>query len=67
MVESAVYIGNPKHYQHSLLKKALGNVFLLREDVIARGITDIVSFRIGLISFDGFVKLTEKHSKAITW
>ncbi|KEY91431.1 tusB protein [Candidatus Photodesmus blepharus] len=67
LVESATYAGNPKYYRHALLKRVLDNVFLLEEDVIARGILNLISDHISLISFDDFVELTAKHAQSISW
>ncbi|MEF1291176.1 sulfurtransferase complex subunit TusB [Vibrio sp. M260118] len=65
LVEQAVYAANP-HHQDFLSVKGL-KVSVLQADVEARGIANRISPSIEKISFEGFVDLTAKQPKSITW
>lgn len=42
-------------------------LYVLNEDVLARGITADISTEVNMIDYHEFVKLTEKHHHQITW
>ena len=65
LIENGVYAGidgiEPK------LPFSTGNIYALREDVEARGIADKLSADCKLVSYDGFVELTERYPKVQSW
>ncbi|AUG99171.1 sulfurtransferase complex subunit TusB [Prodigiosinella confusarubida] len=42
-------------------------IYVLKEDVEARGLTNQVSGKITLISYTQFVQLTARHSQQLAW
>ncbi len=42
-------------------------IYLLQEDVIARGLEKKISSNMNLIDINGFVALTEQHNQHIKW
>ncbi len=67
LMEDAVYAGVVSHSMSSLLLEADNLVFLLLEDVQARGLEGLVSPAYTLISYSGFVELTAENEKSMTW
>ncbi|WP_343192553.1 sulfurtransferase complex subunit TusB [Buchnera aphidicola (Taiwanaphis decaspermi)] len=47
--------------------KCPAKLYVLKNDVYARGIKNKISKKIKLINYYEFVKLTIKHSKSISW
>ncbi len=43
------------------------SLWVLTEDVTARGLAGQISAKIGQVDYTGFVTLTEKHQQQITW
>jgi len=68
LLQDAVYGGIVKddNFATLLQRKSIG-LYLLKEDLDARGITQLIDTRFSLVSYDQFVELTVKHSKQITW
>lgn len=53
-----------------LIKKLIEipvNLFLLKEDIIARGISEFVLKSFKLINYSEFIKLTQLQSKFMNW
>ncbi|MGF1698679.1 sulfurtransferase complex subunit TusB [Vibrio lamellibrachiae] len=67
LMQSAVYLSNPKHYQYILLKSLPCSISALVEDLQARGVEASVAHGIQVIDMDQFVDLTVKHTKSISW
>lgn len=44
-----------------------GRIYVLEEDVRARGFGDLIRPNVGCINVDEFVDLTERASKSISW
>jgi tRNA 2-thiouridine synthesizing protein B len=42
-------------------------LWVLEEDVIARGLLEKISPKVSLINYTGLVSLTVKHDKSISW
>ncbi|PPI88538.1 sulfurtransferase complex subunit TusB [Candidatus Pantoea edessiphila] len=42
-------------------------IWVLEEDLIARGIIKQISNKVRLVNYNGFVELTEKHHQQIVW
>ncbi|WWP00986.1 MAG: sulfurtransferase complex subunit TusB [Candidatus Dasytiphilus stammeri] len=49
------------------LQKSSVNIFVLKDDVMARGLLSKISSSIVLVSYDEFVKLTVHHVNLISW
>ncbi|MCL9783859.1 sulfurtransferase complex subunit TusB [Vibrio sp. S4M6] len=67
LVEEAVYAGVAAHTLAEQLAQRENLIFLLKEDVQARGLEGLVSPSYSLISFVGFVELTAENEKSMTW
>jgi tRNA 2-thiouridine synthesizing protein B len=66
LVEEAVYMSNPSAGSFLLLND-LNRVYVLLEDLCARGVQDLCSVQITKVDFSGLVELTANHEKSITW
>ncbi|PPI87855.1 sulfurtransferase complex subunit TusB [Candidatus Pantoea edessiphila] len=42
-------------------------IWVLEEDLVARGLIKQISTKVNLVNYNGFVKLTEKHQQQILW
>ncbi|WWO99299.1 MAG: sulfurtransferase complex subunit TusB [Candidatus Dasytiphilus stammeri] len=51
---------------NDLLKSSV-KIFVLKDDVIARGLLSQISSSILLVSYNEFVKLIERHVNLISW
>jgi len=65
LIEDAVYAANPQHRAFSHIKNT--TVFALESDVQARGIANRISPSVKVVSYSGFVELTVKQDKSLTW
>ncbi|NVD07640.1 sulfurtransferase complex subunit TusB [Vibrio sp. JPW-9-11-11] len=65
LVEEAVYAAIPQHSAFHQLKKL--SVFALKNDLDARGIRHRISPSIKVVDYAGFVELTVKQAKSLTW
>jgi tRNA 2-thiouridine synthesizing protein B len=65
LIEDAVFTANPNHSDYGLFKDR--DVHVLEEDVKARGLGALISPQVTLVSYSGFVRLTEKHTQSMTW
>ncbi|MGR5546868.1 sulfurtransferase complex subunit TusB [Vibrio sp. PNB22_2_2] len=65
LIEDAVYAANPQHNAFSKVKGP--SVFALQSDIDARGMANRISHSVRLISYEGFVELTVKQEKSLTW
>lgn len=50
-----------------LLFQHIQSVYVLSEDLAARGLVGQISHNITLIDYTGFVALTEKHAQQTAW
>ncbi|MBF7980599.1 MULTISPECIES: sulfurtransferase complex subunit TusB [Rahnella] len=50
-----------------LLSQLVQSVYVLSEDLAARGLVGQISHKITLIDYTGFVALTEKHAQQTAW
>ncbi|MEZ3500983.1 sulfurtransferase complex subunit TusB [Pantoea sp. KPR_PJ] len=51
---------------HQLLTSSAG-LWVLTEDVTARGLAGQISTKVRPVDYTGFVTLTEKHQQQMTW
>lgn len=65
--QDAVYAANPKHALYPRLMDLAVKICVLEEDLSARGIASNSLTNCKVVSFDGFVELTELHSSTLTW
>lgn len=65
LIEDAVYAANPQHQAFSQVKHS--NVYVLESDIQARGMTNRISPSVTVVDYVGFVELTAKHDKSLTW
>ena len=69
LVEDAVYAANPQHFAYTLMNTALSQtkVYVLKEDVLARGVSSSIDEITHLVDYAGFVDLTAEHTHSMTW
>ncbi|MDV6254143.1 sulfurtransferase complex subunit TusB [Vibrio sp. EA2] len=65
LMEDAVYAANPQHPAFHHVKNA--TVFALESDIQARGMGNRISPSVTIVSYTGFVNLTVKQEKSLTW
>ena len=65
LIEDAVYAANPQHQAFHHVKSAA--VFALESDIQARGMGNRISPSVVVVSYSGFVELTVKQDKSLTW
>ncbi|MDE1243658.1 sulfurtransferase complex subunit TusB [Vibrio aestuarianus] len=66
LIEDAVYMSNPNAmYFEQIID--LTKIYVLSEDLAARGLEDLSSPHIMKVNFSGFVDLTVKHYKSMVW
>lgn len=67
LMEDAV-IAATEHGQWQAELIASGNrIYVLLDDVIARGLTEKISDHFGAVDMQGFVALTERHVTHLAW
>ena len=70
LIEDGVFLAMENNtMKKKLLQKLVlqNRVFALLEDLEARGILDFLDKKIQKVDYTGFVKLTEKYKKIISW
>lgn len=67
LIEDAVYTEIEQINTQEEKNDPKDHYFYLKEDVEARGLSDLVGFSVQLIDYNGFVSLTEKHEQSLTW
>lgn len=67
LIEDAVYAGVVSHSMAKTLADSENLIFLLKEDVQARGLEGLIATSYSLVSYSGFVELTVEHDKSVTW
>ncbi|MFM2648739.1 sulfurtransferase complex subunit TusB [Vibrio diabolicus] len=65
LIEDAVYAANSQYKAFSHLKNR--SVFVLESDIHARGIANRISPSLTIVNYSGFVELTVKQDKSLTW
>ena len=65
--QDAVYAANTKHALYPRLMELAVQIFVLEEDLRARGVPVSFLSDCKLIDFNGFVELTEEHASTLTW
>ncbi|BDR12257.1 sulfurtransferase complex subunit TusB [Vibrio sp. STUT-A11] len=65
LIEDAVYAANPQHQAFHYVKSAA--VFALESDIQARGLGNRISPSVTVVTYTGFVELTVKQDKSLTW
>ncbi len=65
LIEDAVYVANPQHQAFSPVKHC--KISVLESDVQARGIANRISPSVTVVGYSGFVELTARHDKSLTW
>lgn len=66
LLEDAVYAVLPGHKAHQAVLEAGLPVYVLQEDLAARGLAELDS-PIEQVDFAGFVDLTAEDASSITW
>ncbi|MDC9593621.1 sulfurtransferase complex subunit TusB [Xenorhabdus sp. IM139775] len=67
LIQNGVLLGiNNNRYLAELLSTGAG-IYVLREDLDARGLIEQISDRIIVIDYNGFVSLTVKHQQNFAW
>ncbi len=51
----------------NLISQHVQSIYVLSEDLAARGLVGQISHNITLIDYTGFVALTEKHTQQTAW
>jgi len=65
-IEEGVYaLANPSFDKNKL--QSYSNLYALKADVKARGLTDLLVSQIKLIDYEQFVELTEQHEVIQSW
>ncbi|MEZ9233655.1 sulfurtransferase complex subunit TusB [Vibrio amylolyticus] len=67
LTQSSVYLCNPKHFQHPLLESMGCPIYVLSNDLQARGVESLSAQAISIIDMEKFVDLTAKHDKSVSW
>ncbi len=65
LIQDAVYAANSQHQDYPLLSCL--DTCVLEADTTARGIRHLVSPRLEVIDYSGFVFLTEQFPQIMTW
>lgn len=65
LIENAVYAANPQHRDFQQIRPL--NVYVLDNDLLARGLAERVSPSCLRVDYLGFVALTAKHGSSLTW
>lgn len=65
LIEDAVYAANSQHQAFHYVKNI--SVFALESDIQARGIANRISPSVTVVKDSGFVELTVKQEKSLTW
>lgn len=66
LIEDGVY-GAMTPLVEQLLIEASGRLFVLREDLVSRGLTERCDERVMQVDMDGFVTLTEEAERTVSW
>ncbi|QCI26140.1 sulfurtransferase complex subunit TusB [Buchnera aphidicola] len=66
-LQDGTLISISKNFLLNELIKHSKNLYVLQEDVFARGISEYISHNFKLINYSDFVVLTEMHDKCINW
>lgn len=67
LVEDAVYAALPSHKAHPLFLTSLCQVYVLKEDLTARGLPQDSGEILRSVDFAGFVDLTAENNQSMTW
>ncbi|MEI8632476.1 sulfurtransferase complex subunit TusB [Vibrio sp. PP-XX7] len=65
LIEDSVYCANKKHECYPSL--ADFHVYVLREDLEARGLQSFVAEDVDIVDYSGFVHLTATNTSLMTW
>ncbi|WP_428994168.1 sulfurtransferase complex subunit TusB [Buchnera aphidicola] len=66
-LQDGVLISLSKNFLLDKLLQHSKNLFVLQEDVLARGVLHYVSNHFKVINYSEFVILTEKHTQCMNW
>lgn len=66
LIEDGVY-GAMAPLVEQLLIEASGRLFVLREDLVSRGLAERCDERVMQVDMDGFVTLTEEAERTVSW
>ncbi len=68
LIEDGVYFALSAQVEKiSCLNQLNVPIYALKEDILARGISNLLDDRVKTVTYDGFVELTETHSKSTSW
>ena len=65
LIEDAIYAANRHHQAFNSLDGM--TVFVLQNDVDARGVEKFIATSLSLVSYKEFVELSVKHKQSLTW
>ncbi|MBD1227414.1 MULTISPECIES: sulfurtransferase complex subunit TusB [Xenorhabdus] len=67
LMQNGVLLGiNDNRYLAELFRTGAG-IYVLKEDLNARGLIEQISDRVRVIDYNGFVSLTVKHQQNFAW
>ena len=66
LVEGAIYAAHEKSQAYASIKSCVG-VYVLQEDLMARGWEHKVAKTLDIVDMAGFVDLTVTHANSVTW
>ena len=67
LLEDSVYCANPQHEYYPQLLQCGVQVYVLQEDIHARGLQSFMVEGVEIVDYPGFVCLTAKHPQLMTW
>jgi tRNA 2-thiouridine synthesizing protein B len=67
LIEEGVYAGAHKSAQETPVFGINAPIYALKDDIMARGINDLLSKHIRSITDEQFVELTCKYQKTVSW
>ncbi|MDX7992708.1 sulfurtransferase complex subunit TusB [Xenorhabdus sp. Reich] len=67
LIQNGVLLGiNDNHYLKALIRSGAG-IYVLKEDLDARGLSEQTSNSVQVIDYNDFVGLTVKHQQNFAW
>lgn len=67
VIQSGIILAIEGNYYIQEILKYSSNLYVLKEDVYARSLSNKLSNKFVLVDYLGFVKLTERHKIQVTW
>ncbi len=67
LIQNGVLLGIKGNRYLTALLRSGASVYVLQEDLAARGLIEQISDRVRVIDYNGFVSLTVKHQQHFSW